>query len=199
MAFVKTCPTCGFGNLPTIPFCSQCGVSLVAITPSESVEPAVDRLAERQGEDKAACPDCKAENEAAADRCIYCDCALSPCGEELETSVVTLVWPWGKELLTQPMRIGRDPPAPESLIKAISAHGYDNISRSHAEFKPDSASGGVTVVDLGSSNGTFVDGVRIPANKPIHLKSGAAVRFAANLSVVVRIHLRESPEAVGPG
>jgi pSer/pThr/pTyr-binding forkhead associated (FHA) protein len=96
------------------------------------------------------------------------------------------------------MRIGRDPPAPESLIKAISARGYDNISRSHAELRLDSPAGGVTVVDLGSSNGTFVDGVRIPANKPIPLKNGAVVRFAASLSVSVKIHQRESSEVVGP-
>ncbi len=40
-------------------------------------------------------------------------------------------------------------------------------------------------LNLGSSNGTFVDGVRIPPNKPIALKSGALVRFAANLSVTI--------------
>jgi hypothetical protein len=197
MAFVKTCPTCGFGNLPTSPFCSQCGISLVAIAPSESVEPAVDRPAERQGEDKAVCPDCRAENEPTADRCIYCDCALSPCGEELETCVVELTWPWGKEFLTQSMRIGRHPPAPEYLIKAISAHGY-NISRSHAELRLEPATGGVTVVDIGSKNGTFVDGVKIPVNETVPLKSGAVVRFAASLSVGVKIHPQVSSEADGP-
>jgi hypothetical protein len=198
MAFVKTCPTCGFGNIPTSPFCSQCGVSLVAIAPSECVEPAVDRPAERQREDKAVCPDCKAENESAADRCIYCDCALPPCDEQLKTCVVELTWPWGKEPLTQSLRIGRDPPAPEGLIKAISAHGYDNVSGCHAELRLDSASGGVTVVDLGSRNGTFVDGVKIPVNETVPLKSGAVVRFAANLSVGVKIHPRVSSEADDP-
>ena len=198
MALAKICPTCGFGNLPTSPFCSQCGVSLVAIAPSDSVELAAVRPDERQGEDTAVCPDCKAENEAAADRCIYCDCELSLCGEELGTCVVELVWPWGKEFLTQPMRIGRDPPAPEGLIKAVSAHGYDNISRSHADLTLDSDPCVVSVMDLGSSNGTFVDGVRIPANKPIPLKNGAVVRFAANLSVGVKIHQGESLGVVSP-
>ena len=47
--------------------------------------------------------------------------------------------------------------------------------------------GGALVIDFGSTNGTFVDGVRLPANKSTPLKSGAVVRFAANLSVTVII------------
>jgi pSer/pThr/pTyr-binding forkhead associated (FHA) protein len=43
----------------------------------------------------------------------------------------------------------------------------------------------VSITDLGSSNGTFIDGVRIPSNQPIPIKNGVLVRFAANLSVVI--------------
>ena len=192
MALVKTCPTCGIGNLPTSPFCSQCRVSLVAVAPSEAVEPTVGAVGGQQSAEKAVCPDCRAENDVGADRCVYCDCSLKSCREIPETCSVELAWPWGMEFLTQSVRIGREPPVPDALIKAIQAQGYDNISRSHAELSPDFILGGVTVVDFGSSNGTFIDGVRIPANKHIPLKSGAVVRFAANLSVVVKIHLRES-------
>jgi hypothetical protein len=187
MALVKTCPTCGVENLPTSPFCSQCGVSLVAIAPSEAVEPTVDAVGVRQFAEKAVCPDCKAENDARADRCIYCDGLLSSYCNTREGCTVELAWPWGKELLTQSLRIGREPPAPEGLIAAINAHGYDNISRSHAELRRVAPAGGALVVDLGSTNGTFVDGVRLPANKPTPLKSGTVVRFAANLSVTVTI------------
>lgn len=187
MALVKTCPTCGIDNLPTSPFCSQCGVSLVAVAPSEAVEPTIGAVDGQQSVEKTVCPDCKAENDVGADRCVYCDCSLQSCGEIPEICSVELAWPWGRELLTQPLRVGREPPAPEVLIKAITSHGYDNISRSHAELRPIVPEGGVIVVDLGSTNGTFVDGVRLPANKPTPLKSGAVVRFAANLSVTVII------------
>lgn len=188
MALAKNCPTCRFSNVPTSPFCSQCGVSLVAVAPSEQVE----KMAEQSNPQscdtgKIVCPDCKAENEAEAERCVYCDRALASTGDGPESCHVELTWPWGKERLTKPLRIGRESPSPESLIKAINAHGYDNISRSHAELLPDSIAGGASVIDLGSSNGTFVDGVRIPPNKPTIIKSGAVVRFAANLSVTVVI------------
>jgi hypothetical protein len=178
--------------MPTIPFCSRCRVSLVSIAPTNSVD-AVNVPCEPDfgTERKIVCPDCKAENEEGAERCVYCDGTLCSdnCGGEL--CRVELIWPWGKELLTETMRIGRDSPSPTSLIEAINARGYDNISRSHAELIRDSATGGVSLIDLGSTNGTFVDGVRIPANTPICLKGGAVVRFAANLSVVISITNRQ--------
>lgn len=188
MAFVKTCPTCGFGNVPTSPFCSECGVSLVGIAPSDHVA-----LAAQESDDeacnaaKSVCPDCKAENEAGTVRCIYCDCVLKSVGDRAASCHIELIWPWGKDSLTKPLRIGRDAPAPESLIKAINAHGYDNISRSHAELVPDFCTGRVSLIDLGSTNGTFVDGVRIPPHMPTLLKSGTVVRFAADFSVSVLI------------
>lgn len=186
MTLVKTCPTCGFGNQPTSPFCSECGVSLVAVAPSESVATPDDNEQQPCGE-RIACPDCGAEIDSSSERCVYCDCALPILGDASSAYAIELVWPWGRELLTQPLRIGRDPPAPEALIAAITAHGYDNISRSHADLNPGTPEGGATVVDLGSTNGTFVDGVRILANKDTILKNGAVVRFAANLSVTILI------------
>jgi len=188
MALVKTCPTCGFGNVPTSPFCSECGVSLVGVAPSEHVEATAGKSDPHASiAAKRVCPDCKAENDAGTDRCVYCDCALKSEVEGAEPYDIELNWPWAKERLTKPLRIGRDAPAPENLIKEINAHGYDNISRSHAELLPDFITGGVSVIDLGSSNGTFVNGVRIPPNKPTVLKNGAVVRFAADLSVSVLI------------
>jgi hypothetical protein len=192
MALVKICPTCGFGNVPTSPFCSECGVSLVAIAPSEPAEPTPGQFQLKSCDvGTRACPDCKAENETGVERCVYCDCAMSSTEHGAELCHIELVWPWGTERLKQSLRIGREPPATETLIKAINAHGYDNISRSHADLYQDSVTGEVTVVDLGSANGTFIEGIRIPPNKPTALKNGTVVRFAANLSVVIHIHLPE--------
>jgi pSer/pThr/pTyr-binding forkhead associated (FHA) protein len=83
------------------------------------------------------------------------------------------------------MRIGRAPPADESFLQSVQALGLDNISRSHADLRLDASSGFVTLVDLGSRNGTFVDGVRVPANTDVSLRSGAVVRFAANLTLKI--------------
>ena len=191
MTLVKTCPTCGFGNPPSSPFCSHCGVSIVSIAPIERIDDAsVPCTPDSSAEEKIVCPDCKAENDKGCERCVYCDCSLCPDNCDDEPFSVELTWPWGKEFLTETMRIGRDSPSPKSLIEAINARGYENVSRSHAELQRDSATGGVSLIDLGSTNGTFVDGVRIPANTPIRLESGSVVRFAANLSVVISIAKR---------
>ena len=188
MALVKTCPTCGASNAPTSLFCLGCSVSLVSVAPTDPVEIAPHPPeAGQETTGKAVCPECGAESTGGGDRCVYCDCALNGTQCDTARAAVELNWPWGKQNLTGPLRIGREPPAEESLIKAINDLGYDNISRSHADLLPDAATGGVYVVDLGSSNGTFVDGVRIPANKQVSLRSGAVVRFAANLSATVTL------------
>src|SRR6186997_1526886 len=116
MALLKTCPTCGFGNVPTSPFCSKCGVSLVGIAPSEPVGATpVEGGPQSQtvNSRKNVCPDCNGENSAGAERCVYCDWALNSIECEAEPCQIELNWPWGKERLTETLRIGREPPAQE--------------------------------------------------------------------------------------
>lgn len=194
MAIVKICPTCESSNSPTSPFCSGCGVSLVNVAPSNP--PNVLTSQDRGRADNVAtvvCPDCGAENPGRYVRCVYCDFSLAFQGSRTQLVKFELTWPWGKQELTVPLRIGRNSPAPAGLIKEIGDLGHDNISGSHADLLPDVSTGFVSLVDLGSKNGTFVDGVRIPANKPVCLRSGAVVRFAANLSVTVTV-VQPSPD-----
>lgn len=188
MELIKICPTCGQHNLPISPFCSNsdCGVSLVAVATSQPSAANAESLNLDVPElTKIICPDCKAENVCGVARCVYCDFSICSYDTSESSFHVELIWPWGKELMSLPLRIGRDSPCPDGLIKAISAHGYDNISRSHAELVWNQDAKGIFLTDLGSSNGTFIDGVRIPSNKPILLKSGVVVRFAANLAVII--------------
>ena len=124
---------------------------------------------------------------------------MTPVPDDPGLCQVELTWPWGKERLTKPLRIGREPPSPERLIQEINAYGYDNISRSHAELLLDPITGAASVIDLGSSNGTFVNGVRIPPNKSTILKNGAVVRFAANLSVTIALAQPTSERILSPG
>lgn len=66
------------------------------------------------------------------------------------------------------MDIGRDPANP------IAMPNDTNASRRHATFQV--TGGQVAVTDNGSSNGTFVNGVRIPAQSPHPLRSGDEVQ-----------------------
>jgi subtilisin family serine protease len=61
----------------------------------------------------------------------------------------------------------------------------NQISRHHATIAWDGQH--CTVTDLGSSNGTFVNGARIPARVPHPLRSGDRVRFGPDAKFVVRL------------
>ncbi len=58
-----------------------------------------------------------------------------------------------------------------------------NISRRHAEISFDAARQVYLITDLNSSNGTFVNGQRIPAGQPVQLNHGAVINFGPNVSV----------------
>lgn len=58
-----------------------------------------------------------------------------------------------------------------------------NISRRHAEISFDAARQVYFITDLNSSNGTFVNGQRIPVGQPVQLINGAVINFGPNVSV----------------
>ena len=64
----------------------------------------------------------------------------------------------------------------------------DTVSTAHARLEYDS--GAWRLVDLGSRNGTFVDGVRLTAEVPTPLNEGAALAFG-----LVELHFSAAAEA----
>ncbi len=187
MRLVKVCPTCGHVNAVTSPFCLNqgCGVSLVGVDPTdpESQKPLPESTPPAESA-TIRCVDCGKESGQEKERCIYCDALLLGSDAKQKAKIqIELRWPWGTQILVGTLRIGRDPPAPADLAKAIRDRGYDNVSRTHAELSV--CDENVCVKDLGSANGTYVDGVKIPPNKSIPLRHGSIVRFAANLAVEI--------------
>jgi hypothetical protein len=93
--------------------------------------------------------------------------------------------PWYAPLeITGNTLFGREADLPPEIRSSLETR-YDNVSRRHAEFRLDQ--GGIWIIDLESSNGTFVDEVRLPPKAPVRLVQGARIRFAADLEVVLRI------------
>jgi pSer/pThr/pTyr-binding forkhead associated (FHA) protein len=70
------------------------------------------------------------------------------------------------EVADRPLSIGRDPDCDIVVPDA-------RVSRRHAEVRP-VVGGGAEVVDLGSSNGTFVDGTRV--TEPVPLTAGQSLQ-----------------------
>src|SRR5437588_484225 len=82
-----------------------------------------------------------------------------------------LIGPNGRTTLgTTPLTIGRLP--------SNQLHLTDSQASSrHAEIRPDAGRQRYSIVDLGSTNGTFVNEQRIPPNAPRYLNSGDKIRI----------------------
>jgi EAL domain-containing protein (putative c-di-GMP-specific phosphodiesterase class I) len=92
---------------------------------------------------------------------------------------------WRFPLHGFPVRVGRRPGIGLSLLSPL-------ISHDHAEV--DLAGGVLEVRDLGSTNGTFVNGVRIANDKPALLKEGDVLHFGNAEFLVGRLAHGESAE-----
>lgn len=79
--------------------------------------------------------------------------------------------------------IGRQPES-SRFAYALEQAGFTNVGRIHCHLKLDE--GVVQVTDLGSTNGTFVNNLRIEANIPHSLRPGDCLRLAANREVELR-------------
>lgn len=84
------------------------------------------------------------------------------------------------------MRIGR---GPSNDIRLDD----DSVSGSHARLDWDPNSKAWRVTDLGSTNGTYVEAVRIAPGVPTPLAFGASIRFGG-----VRMYFRDVDEGVTP-
>ncbi len=95
-------------------------------------------------------------------------------------AATTLRFPWGPVPVEAggSLLIGR-----ENSPIADRLTDYSNISRRHARVHSDGTS--LTVEDLDSTNGTFVNDKQVPARTPTPAKAGDRVRFAATLEATV--------------
>lgn len=77
--------------------------------------------------------------------------------------------------------IGRDRSSP--ACDALAP--YENVSRFHAEIHRDPS--GLWITDLGSTNGSFLDGRRLAPGERLPLTDGARLRLAANVETTIRV------------
>lgn len=79
----------------------------------------------------------------------------------------------------QPVLLGRDP----AYAKIVFSQGAQKISRRHCEIVFDSRAQKYRVTDF-SSNGTYANGRRLPANTPVLLARGTELALGDNNNII---------------
>jgi hypothetical protein len=129
------------------------------------------------------CPYCEAvlSHPGAA----QCDSCLRPLPQK-GTPVLRVMFPTGelKVSVGQHLVIGRD--AGQSPVASTFTQ-YDNVSRRHSTVWLD-PSGTAWVRDEGSTNGTFVNGERLPRGVEAPLRDGDQLRLAADVTGTVQLN-----------
>lgn len=164
------CRNCGAGNTGRARFCASCGKRLMAAQPPST---------------PANCPQCQVPLRPYASFCPTCgfNMANPPPGtgkvdpktqyiaDPSGAPVLVVRWPGGNQqrhtLSGQRIIVGRLP---------VSDVQINSPMVSNRHFQLDIHTSGMTITDLNSTNGTQVNGHRIPPNVPHPLKSGDVVR-----------------------
>jgi hypothetical protein len=167
-----TCPSCGGQTPADVTVCLRCFTNLESVThrPATSTVPPVsedahepdDADVDELEDDEPEGPDDEVDDEV-------------PGGDG-----PGLLFPWGWQPVDAgtPLEIGR---VTRNPIPEVAAHG--NISRLHARIER--AGDGLSVTDLDSTNGTFLNGRRLPPNVPTTAEPGDLIRFAGTLEAIV--------------
>ena len=146
------CPNCGRGNKPSARFCSACGAPLPPPSPVQPQAPAPRPAPQPQ---RRAAPQ-----------------ILPPARFVVSTPRGT----WEFPLTTLPCRIGRRDPS-QSHYPELDLADYDrgHASRRHAVIERHGNQ--YVLTDVGSVNGTILNGTRVPPHRGHPLQAGDSVRI----------------------
>ena len=181
MARVKVCNLCGEHNPPDELFCVSCGTSLAdvaAVDPSsiQNAEPD-DATVERD--------DARTDSQSRPNQAPVVGARTVRDIDPAQAPPCTLRFPWGPVPVVGQLRIGRD-----SGFSPISGQldSRTTVSRQHAVIG--ATQGQWTVRDLGSTNGTYLNGERLAEGETRPISNGDQVGFSRSLQVGVEIEAR---------
>jgi len=193
---MQACPNCGYVNRPGVVFCENCGTSLIgsaaAVETRALGERATSRLDE-QTVDKNILADEKHAPPTQGE-------AVFVKGGMIEISVGEGAEPM-RLVVDKTITFGRRDAATGSVpdVDLTTFAGYRmGVSRRHSEIRLDSEGDYINLWDLGSSNGTFINGDRLISHRPYRLHDGDQIRFgqlAVNIHFIAPKDKEEKPSA----
>ncbi|MBN1679116.1 MAG: FHA domain-containing protein [Anaerolineae bacterium] len=184
---MQICPNCGYHNRPGVVFCENCGASLIGKAPlsTKSLDDAED-----------------GQSAGGVDTSIVTGAKVEGIGVFQEGSSLRLSIEGSPEpihLKPKPETIfGRRDPATGAMpdIDLTPYAGYRmGVSRRHAAIRFGEEQS-LDIWDLGSSNGTFLNGDRLSAHRPYRLRDGDELRLG-QMAIRVYFQATEKP-AVKP-
>jgi hypothetical protein len=175
------CPTCGHRNRPGVLLCENCGTNLT--TGRQSGVGTRDLMREQEKEGQL-----DAETQSAVD---------SAGGANFTEEMVLRIEIEGGStpMLVYPKQeiiMGRRDPNTGGMpdVDLTAYAGYRmGVSRRHAAIRLQDKQ--LHVSDLGSSNGTFLNGTRLNAHRPYQLKDGDEVRLG---QMVLRLYFQSNKD-----
>lgn len=167
---MQVCPNCGFENRIGIVFCENCGSSLVG---SESRGQTQFLETKKLDEDAPV-------NEALLE---LIESELELGAQEFPAEGKIRFEMVGSEpiimAVEHPIKLGRRDPSTGSTpdVDLTTQAGYRmGVSRLHAEIRPNPKDSALELWDLGSSNGTYLNGERLVSHRSYRLRHGDTVR-----------------------
>ncbi len=170
LSIMRTCPECGHANREGLYYCEECGANLDSQILSTT-------LPTRRIEDPNLAPTAKATWGTAR------------FGQD--STVILKLKESETEFTLAPITrvvIGRvDNNSPKKPDIDLSKHGAleKGVSRVHAAIERSEDT--LLLVDMGSSNGTYLNGQRLTPNQPRILRDGDEIRFGR---LVAHIHFK---------
>ena len=200
MARVKVCRLCGEHNEPAELFCvgSGCGTSLADVSVEDTSD--IERREAEAREGEAGGAGAGGESGAAESSVVEdtdfeaadvevegqslraAATAGAQTTREVQPAPCALAFPWGRVPVSGQLPVGR-----EAGFSPISGQldGYPTVSRRHAVVG--AAQGEWAVQDLGSTNGTYVNGARLGKGETWAIQNGDQVGFSQGLQAQVEI------------
>ena len=188
MARVKVCRLCGKHNEPDELFCidDACGTSLADVSAVDTSE--LERLAAEAEAAEAEAADGGSGDGGVVDGGVGVQQNQAVGGQTTREGQMAqappcaLVFPWGQVPVAGQLGVGRD-----AGFSPISGQldTFPTVSRQHAIVGV--AQGQWTVRDLGSTNGTYVNGTRLAEGETRAIQNGDQVGFSQGLQVRVEI------------
>jgi pSer/pThr/pTyr-binding forkhead associated (FHA) protein len=173
---MQVCSNCGHRNRPGVVFCDNCGASLIGDSPLSTKN--FNQNANAQSGDSN-------EIIASAGSDIFAQGTILRI--EIEGAEPILLKPKPETVF------GRRDPATGSMpdVDLTPFAGYRmGVSRKHALIRQGEGADRLDLWDLGSSNGTFLNGTRLNANRPYRLRDGDEIRFG---QMVMHVYFQTKP------